>query len=70
MCGIAGYAGDFLPGLARRMNAAQARPGGVFSKTPPPVAFGHVFPSLISVRRRHNPCTASTEKELRENLLK
>ncbi len=45
MCGIAGYAGHFLPGLAVRMNAAQAHRGpdgqGVFEDPAAAIALGH-----------------------------
>ncbi len=45
MCGIAGYAGPFLPGLAARMNAAQAHRGpdgqGVFEDPAAAIALGH-----------------------------
>ena len=53
MCGLAGYAGDFLPGLARRMNAAQAHRGpdgqGVFEDPAASVALGHVRLSILDL---------------------
>ena len=46
MCGIAGYIGDFIPGLMARMNAVQAHRGpdgqGVFEDPEVRVALGHV----------------------------
>ena len=46
MCGIAGYIGDFIPGLMVRMNAAQAHRGpdgkGVFEDPEAGMALGHV----------------------------
>ncbi len=46
MCGIAGYIGDFIPGLMARMNAVQAHRGpdgqGVFEDLEAEVALGHV----------------------------
>mgnify|MGYP001765594468 CR=1 FL=1 len=45
MCGIAGYAGPFLPGLATRMNAAQVHRGpdgqGIFEDPTADIALGH-----------------------------
>ncbi len=53
MCGIAGYAGDFLPGLAQRMNAAQAHRGpdgqGVFEDPAVGIALGHVRLSILDL---------------------
>lgn len=46
MCGIAGYVGAYVPGLAARMNAAQAHRGpdgsGVFENSAAQVALAHV----------------------------
>ena len=45
MCGIAGYAGGFLPDLAHRMNNAQSHRGpdgqGVFENADTGIALGH-----------------------------
>ncbi len=53
MCGIAGYAGNFLPGLMHRMNAAQAYRGpdgqGVFEDPYAGVALGHVRLSILDL---------------------
>jgi asparagine synthase (glutamine-hydrolysing) len=46
MCGIAGLVGSFVPGLARRMNAAQAHRGpdgqGVYEDADSEIALAHV----------------------------
>jgi len=46
MCGVAGFIGDFIPGLMARMNAVQAHRGpdgqGVFEVSEESVALGHV----------------------------
>jgi asparagine synthase (glutamine-hydrolysing) len=46
MCGVAGYIGDFVPGLVSRMNAIQKHRGpdgqGVFEDPEAQVALGHV----------------------------
>lgn len=51
MCGIAGYAGDFIPELAHRMNAAQAHRGpdgeGVYEIANAEIALGHVRLSVL-----------------------
>jgi len=53
MCGIAGYAGGHLPGLAARMNAAQAHRGpdgqGVFEDPNAGLALGHVRLSILDL---------------------
>ena len=50
MCGIAGYAGGFLPDLAHRMNAAQGHRGpdgqGVFEEPTASVALAQVRLSI------------------------
>jgi len=46
MCGIAGLVGEFIPGMAERMNAVQVHRGpdgkGVFEASEESVALGHV----------------------------
>jgi asparagine synthase (glutamine-hydrolysing) len=53
MCGIAGYAGDFVVGLVARMNAAQAHRGpdgtGAFEDAAAGVALGHVRLSILDL---------------------
>ena len=53
MCGIAGYAGNFLPSLAQRMNIAQAHRGpdgqGVFEDPSASVALAHVRLSILDL---------------------
>lgn len=53
MCGIAGYAGSFLPGLAARMNVAQAHRGpdgqGVFEAPAVGVALAQVWLSILDL---------------------
>ena len=53
MCGIAGFVGDFVPGLAERMNAAQAHRGpdgsGVFERPELQVALGHVRLAILDL---------------------
>ena len=53
MCGIAGYAGRFLPDLPERMNAAQAHRGpdgqGVFEDPVADIALGHVRLSILDL---------------------
>ena len=53
MCGIAGLAGDFVPGLMDRMNAAQAHRGpdgsGVFERPELEVALGHVRLAILDL---------------------
>ena len=52
MCGIAGYAGGFLPDLANRMNAAQAHRGpdgqGIF-EDPAGIALAQVRLSILDL---------------------
>ena len=53
MCGIAGLAGDFVPGLVERMNAAQAHRGpdgsGIFERPELQVALGHVRLAILDL---------------------
>jgi len=53
MCGIAGLAGDFVPGLMDRMNAAQQHRGpddsGVFERPEQQLALGHVRLSILDL---------------------
>src|SRR5262249_33182635 len=52
-CGIAGYVGGFVPGLAERMNHAQAHRGpdgqGVYQNPAEEVALGHVRLSILDL---------------------
>ena len=53
MCGIAGLAGDFVPGLVERMNAAQAHRGpdgsGIFERPELQIALGHVRLAVLDL---------------------
>ncbi len=53
MCGIAGLAGDFVPGLMERMNAAQVHRGpdgsGLFERPELQVALGHVRLAILDL---------------------
>ena len=53
MCGIAGFVGGFHPGLAARMNAAQAHRGpdgcGVFEDASAEVGLGHVRLAILDL---------------------
>ncbi len=53
MCGIAGLAGDFVPGLVERMNAAQAHRGpdgsGIFERPELQIALGHVRLAILDL---------------------
>jgi asparagine synthase (glutamine-hydrolysing) len=53
MCGIAGYAGGFLPDLATRMNAVQAHRGpdgqDIFEDSAAGIAFGHVRLAILDL---------------------
>jgi asparagine synthase (glutamine-hydrolysing) len=53
MCGIAGLAGDFVPGLVERMNAAQAHRGpdgsGIFERPEAQIALGHVRLAVLDL---------------------
>lgn len=53
MCGIAGYAGGFLPDLVHRMNAAQGHRGpdgqGIFEDPAATIALGHVRLSILDL---------------------
>lgn len=53
MCGIGGYVGGFLPGLAACMNAAQAHRGpdgqGIFEDAEAEAALGHVRLSILDL---------------------
>lgn len=64
MCGIAGFAGGFVPGLAAGMNAAQAHRGpdgnGIFEDAGAEIAMGHVRLavldlSLAAAQPMHSP---------------
>jgi len=53
MCGIAGFVGGFIPGLAERMNGLQAHRGpngsGVFEDAHAGVALGHVRLAILDL---------------------
>lgn len=53
MCGIAGFVGDFVPGLAARMNSVQSHRGpdgsGCFEDVSAGVALGHVRLSILDL---------------------
>jgi len=53
MCGIAGYVGDFLPGLMTRMNALQAHRGpdgqGIFEDPGSGAALGHTRLAILDL---------------------
>jgi asparagine synthase (glutamine-hydrolysing) len=53
MCGIAGLAGDFVPGLMERMNAAQQHRGpdgsGLFERPELQAALGHVRLAILDL---------------------
>lgn len=53
MCGIAGYFGDFIPGLAGRMNRMQAHRGpdgeGIFEDPAGEAALGHVRLAILDL---------------------
>src|SRR4051794_7238484 len=53
MCGIAGFVGGFVPGLAARMNVAQAHRGpdgrGMFEDAEAEVALGHVRLAILDL---------------------
>jgi len=53
MCGIAGLVGDYVPGLAARMNAAQKHRGpdgsGIFEDPQAEAAFGHVRLAILDL---------------------
>jgi asparagine synthase (glutamine-hydrolysing) len=53
MCGIAGLAGDFVPGLVERMNEAQAHRGpdgsGIFERPELQIALGHVRLAILDL---------------------
>jgi asparagine synthase (glutamine-hydrolysing) len=53
MCGIAGFAGEFVPGLAARMNAVQGHRGpddsGIYEDTEADIAIGHVRLAILDL---------------------
>lgn len=53
MCGIAGFVGDFVPGLLARMNAVQAHRGpdgqGIFEAPEEEISLGHVRLAILDL---------------------